>query len=390
VLDGRILARAGGAVARGRGRACSGKTCVHINGQVALPSDLPSHLARPPVEAEPDIVLTIVCEAPGALKAEQRPIPTPAGGDVLLRVRRVGVCGTDLHIYAGRQPYLSYPRVMGHEFSATVAEAPRGSRLAEGDIVYVMPYLSCGRCIACRVGRTNCCVNLQVLGVHRDGAFTEYLSVPEAFVHPAHGVTLDQAAMIEFLAIGAHAVRRAQVRAGQRVLVVGAGPIGMGVMIFAGLRGATVVALDPRNDRLAFCAQRLGTAATVVQGDDDEQTLAALSAGEFYDVVVDATGSAAAIERGFRFVAHAGTYVLVSIVSADIRFNDPEFHKRETTLLGSRNATSEDFATVLQAMRDGRIPPGLNTHRMALADVPAGFARLLDPDAGVVKAIVEC
>jgi len=334
-------------------------------------------------------VLTVVCEAPGTLKAEDRPMPVPAPGEVLLRVKRVGVCGTDLHIYAGRQPYLSYPRVMGHELSGIVAEAPRGSRLAAGDTVYVMPYLSCGGCAACRMGRTNCCVNLQVLGVHRDGAFTEYLSVPGPFVHAAQGVTLDQAAMIEFLAIGAHAVRRAQVKAGQRVLVVGAGPIGMGAMIFAGLRGAAVTALDSRADRLAFCARTLGAGCVAVGADDVEQ-LAALTSNEFFDVVFDATGNAAAMERGFRFVAHAGTYVLISVVSADITFNDPEFHKRETTLLGSRNATTEDFDTVMQAMREGRIPQGLNTHRMALADVPALFSGLLDADAGVVKAIVEC
>jgi threonine dehydrogenase-like Zn-dependent dehydrogenase len=335
-------------------------------------------------------VLTVVCETPGTLRVEDRPKPVPAVGEVLLRVKRVGICGTDLHIFAGRQPYLNYPRVMGHELSAIVVHAPRGSRLVEGDAVYVMPYFSCGRCVACRVGRTNCCVNLQVLGVHRDGAFTEYVSVAEEFVHKAEGVTLDQAAMIEFLAIGAHAVRRAQVRAGQRVLVVGAGPIGMGAMIFSRLRGATVVALDSRADRLAFCTQRLGTAASVTLGPSDVEELAAFSSNEFYDIVFDATGNAAAMERGFRFVAHAGTYVLISIVSADITFNDPEFHKRETTLLGSRNATKEDFETVLAAMRDDQVPAGLNTHRMALADVPVIFPTLLDPNAGVVKAIVEC
>jgi 2-desacetyl-2-hydroxyethyl bacteriochlorophyllide A dehydrogenase len=335
-------------------------------------------------------VLTVVCATPGTLRAEDRPIPVPADGEVLLRVKRVGVCGTDFHIFAGRQPYLDYPRVMGHELSGSVAAAPGGGRLAEGDSVYVMPYLSCGSCLACRLGRTNCCVSLQVLGVHRDGAFAEYVSVPQEFVHKAHGVTLDQAAMIEFLAIGAHAVRRAQVRTGQRVLVVGAGPIGMGAMIFSRLRGATVVALDSRPDRLAFCTQRLGTAASVATGADDVEQLAALSSNDFYDVVFDATGNAAAMERGFRFVAHAGTYVLISIVSGDITFSDPEFHKRETTLLGSRNATSEDFDTVLSAMREGRIPAGMDTHRMALADVPARFPALLDPSAGVVKAIVEC
>jgi 2-desacetyl-2-hydroxyethyl bacteriochlorophyllide A dehydrogenase len=335
-------------------------------------------------------MLTVVCDTPGTLRAEERPMPSPAAGEVLLRVRRVGICGTDLHIFAGRQPYLQYPRVMGHELSAVVAGVSSDSRLAEGDMVYVMPYLSCGRCVACRLGRTNCCVELQVLGVHRDGAFTEYLSVPEPFVHRAEGLTLDQAAMIEFLSIGAHAVRRAQVREGQRVLVVGAGPIGMGAILFAKLRGAAVVALDSRPDRLAFASRVLGTRASVTVGAGDVDQLADLSENDFYDVVFDATGNPAAMERGFRFVAHAGTYVLISVVSADITFSDPEFHKRETTLLGSRNATAEDFETVVATMREGRVPAALNTHRMALADVPEKFPTLLDPAAGVVKAIVEC
>jgi 2-desacetyl-2-hydroxyethyl bacteriochlorophyllide A dehydrogenase len=279
---------------------------------------------------------------------------------------------------------------MGHELSGIVEQAPAGSALSKGDVVYVMPYLSCGYCVACRQGRTNCCVNIQVLGVHRDGAFTEYLSVPQAFVHKADGVSLDQAAMVEFLAIGAHAVRRAQVRAGQRVLVVGAGPIGMAAMIFAKLRGATVTALDSRADRLAFATEQLGVDASVALGDTDEAQLAALTDNEFYDVVFDATGNPKAMERGLRFVAHAGTYVLISVVAANISFSDPEFHKRETTLLASRNATTEDFETVLDAMRAGKIPAALNTHRMALADVPKHFKTLLDPAAGVVKAIVEC
>lgn len=338
-------------------------------------------------------MLTVICETPGLLRAEERPRPVRAADEVLVRVKRVGVCGTDLHIYTGKQPYLSYPRVMGHELSGLVEEAPEGSALQPGEVVYVMPYLSCGHCIACRAGKTNCCTRIQVLGVHRDGAFTEYLSVPQAFVHRADGVTLDQAAMVEFLAIGAHAVRRANVQAGQRVLVVGAGPIGMAAMVFAKLRGATVTALDGRQDRLDFCRDTLGMAATVALGaqpEHDEAQLAALTDGEFFDTVFDATGNPQAMERGFRFVAHGGTYVLISIVGANITFSDPEFHKRETTLLASRNATTEDFATVLQAMRAGLIPSALNTHRMPLARVPEDFAGLLDPAAGVIKAIVEC
>ena len=336
-------------------------------------------------------MLTVICESPRNLQALDLPHPERAAGDVLLRVKRVGVCGTDLHIFTGHQPYLAYPRVMGHELSGLVEEADADSGLAPGDAIYVMPYLSCGRCIACRQGKTNCCVRIEVLGVHRDGALCEYLCVPRRFVHKAEGITLDQAAMLEFLAIGAHAVRRGQVSAGQRVLVVGAGPIGLAAMIFAQLRGAQVTAIDGRSDRLDFALRQIGVAAAVKLGDGDEAELARLTDGEFFDVVFDATGNAQAMERGFRFIAHGGRYVLVSIVQGEIRFSDPEFHKREATLLGSRNATPEDFETVMAAMRAGQVPDrALATHRLALADVPAGFARLLDPAEGVIKAIVEC
>lgn len=336
-------------------------------------------------------MITVICETPGTLSAQERTKPEAGENDVLLRVKRVGVCGTDLHIFTGNQPYLAYPRVMGHELSGIVEQAPAHSGLVAGDPVYVMPYLSCGQCIACRRGKTNCCVNIQVLGVHRDGAFTEYLSIPAQFVHKAEGITLDQAAMIEFLAIGAHAVRRGDVKQGERVLVVGAGPIGMAVLTFSRLRGATVTALDTRADRLDFCVKELGVAAAVQIGEDDTAQLSALTDGDFFDVVFDATGNPTAMERGFQFVAHGGRYVLVSIVADTIKFSDPEFHKREATLLGSRNATIEDFDTVVKAMRAGQIPDrALNTHRLALSDVPAQFANLLDPASGVVKAIVEC
>ena len=336
-------------------------------------------------------MLTVTCESPGSLVALDRPRPDRRTGEVLLRVKRVGVCGTDLHIFTGHQPYLAYPRVMGHELSGIVEEADADSGFHAGDAAYVMPYLSCGECIACRQGKTNCCTRIQVMGVHRDGAFTEYVSVPQRFVGKADGITLDQAAMVEFLAIGAHAVARGSVAAGQRVLVVGAGPIGLGVMLFSKLRGAVVTAIDGRADRLDFAREHIGVAATVPLGDGDEAALTRLTEGEYFDVVFDATGNPQAMERGFRFIAHGGRYVLVSIVRGDIAFSDPEFHKREATLLSSRNATLEDFETVLGAMRAGLVPDAaLNTHRMPLSQVPSDFARLLDPGQGVVKAIVEC
>ncbi|KWI58652.1 dehydrogenase [Burkholderia cepacia] len=336
-------------------------------------------------------MLSVICESPGVLRVQQRELPVRGSGEVLLRVQRVGICGTDLHIFTGNQPYLDYPRVMGHELSAVVVEAEPESGLGAGDAVYVMPYLSCGHCIACRHSNTNCCVNIKVLGVHRDGALAEYLSVPAQFVHKADGISLDQAAMLEFLAIGAHAVRRADVRAGQRALVVGAGPIGMAAMIFAKLRGADVTCLDTRADRLAFCRQHLAVDAAVEVGEGDTDRLAALTNGEYFDAVFDATGNLDAMNRGFEFVAHGGKYTLISIVRGHVAFSDPEFHKRETTLLASRNATAEDFATVLDAMRGRRIPDrALNTHRMRLEEVPDALPRLLDAGQTVVKALVEC
>ncbi|WP_105381403.1 zinc-binding alcohol dehydrogenase family protein [Neorhizobium alkalisoli] len=334
-------------------------------------------------------MLTIICDEPGKLSAIDRPKPVRGESEVLLKLRRIGVCGTDLHIFTGNQPYLSYPRVMGHELAATVEEAPAGSRLSPGDTVSIIPYISCGRCSACLKGKTNCCRNIGVLGVHRDGGMTEYLSLPEEFVLKAEGLSLDQTAMVEFLAIGAHAITRARVQSGQKVLVVGAGPIGLSVAIFAQLDGGDVTIIDSRADRLEFASRHLGISSTVTLGDGDAEQLSAATDGDFFDVVFDATGNPKAMERGFGFVGHGGTYVLVSIVSSDISFSDPEFHKRETSLLGSRNATRADFERVMQAMRAGQVPDALITHRMALSEVPERFAGLTDPSAGVVKALVE-
>jgi 2-desacetyl-2-hydroxyethyl bacteriochlorophyllide A dehydrogenase len=333
----------------------------------------------------------LVCQTPGQLVIERRAVPARAEGEVLLRIRRVGICGTDMHIVRGTQPYLSYPRVMGHELAAEVVEAPSGSALKVGDPVFVMPYLACQSCSACVAGKTNCCRNLQVLGVHRDGGLAEYLTVPSEFVLKADGLTLDQIAMVEFLSIGAHAVERGNVKTGQRVLVVGAGPIGIAVQLFAMMRGAQVIVIDTREDRLEFCRKELRVHTALMVDDQVNTRLSDLTKGDMFDVVFDATGNRQAMQAGFSYVGHGGNYVLVSIVSGDITFSDPEFHRRETTLLGSRNATIADVNRVMDAIRSGAIPTAkLNTHRAAFADVAKRFPEWMDPAAGVIKAIVEC
>ena len=332
----------------------------------------------------------LVCVEPGRLSVVERPRPSPGAGEALLRVARAGVCGTDLHIFEGTHPFLTYPRVIGHELSGEIVETGPGCHATIGGSVVVIPYISCGACVACRKGKTNCCQHIAVLGVHIDGGMAEYVSVPERNIVAADGVTLDQAAMVEFLAIGAHAVRRANPQKSDRVLVVGAGPIGVGCMIFAKLCGSSVAALDVRQDRLDFCRDVLKVDHTIVAGGDAPAALAMLSGGEFFDVVIDATGKAGPMAAGFEYVAHGGTYVLVSVVRDTISFADPVFHARETSLLGSRNATREDFLDVLGAMREGLIPTdALATHRASLEESPARFPEWIRPETGVIKALIE-
>ncbi|MBV1703315.1 MAG: zinc-binding alcohol dehydrogenase family protein [Hyphomicrobiales bacterium] len=332
----------------------------------------------------------LVCSEPGRLTVDARPDPRPAAGQALVRVRRAGVCGTDLHIFAGDQPYLAYPRLIGHELAGEIVESGAGVALRPGAQVCVIPYLSCGTCGACRRGKTNCCSELAVMGVHVDGGMAEFVCVPEANAYPADDVSAEEAATAEFLAIGAHAVRRAAPSPGDNALVVGAGPIGVACAIFARRSGAEVTIVDLREDRLAFCADRLDFGRTVPGGDGVARRLGELTGGAFYDAVFDATGSVASMQASFGFVAHGGVLALVGLARGAISFSDPDFHKRETTLLACRNATREDFAAALDAIRDGAAPASaLVTHRAALEDAPALFAEWSKPGSGVVKAMLE-
>lgn len=330
----------------------------------------------------------LVCVQPGTLRLERRPAPARGPSQVLVRPRRVGVCGTDYHIFEGKHPFLQYPRVMGHELAVEVVEAPAGSDLRAGEMFAVNPYLSCGHCIACRRGKPNCCVRLSVLGVHQDGGMAELLVVPAENLIPVEGLSLDQTAAIEFLAIGAHAVRRAAVTAEDRVLVVGAGPIGLGVLLFAGLAGATVAVLDSEPARMLAAADLTG--ATPLQPDDLDASMHAFTAGDSFDVVFDATGNARAMEASFTYVTNGGRYGLVGVVKEPISFMDPDFHRKEVTLLGSRNATAEDFAAVVAAIHAGKVPVDrMITHRTDLRGATADIPRWSTDKTGLIKAVIE-
>jgi 2-desacetyl-2-hydroxyethyl bacteriochlorophyllide A dehydrogenase len=331
----------------------------------------------------------IVCREPGKLVLEDRPEPSRGADEVLVQIRRIGICGTDFHIFEGSHPFLQYPRVMGHELSAEVLEASALSAFKPGQRVIVNPYLSCGSCHACGSGKPNCCMNIAVLGVHRDGGMCERLSLPAANLYPAGDLTLDQAAAIEFLAIGAHAVRRTGLPVGAPTLVIGAGPIGLGAAIFARIAGGVVTMMDLDARRLLAAAKIVGAASTIMAGENAPEAVSAATGGNGYDVVIDATGSRASMEKGFHYVAHGGTYVLLGVVRDDIAFADAEFHKREMILMASRNALRADFDHVIACIAAGKVPvAGLITHWTTIAGAITDLPRWATDKRDLIKALI--
>lgn len=341
-------------------------------------------------QEEPDMKV-LVCTQPHQMELREAPMPSCGPGEALVRIRRVGICGTDIHAYGGNQPYFEYPRVLGHELAGeVVAVGNESSQTLVGQNAYVIPYLHCGHCRACTHGKTNCCQNMQVIGVHRDGGMADYLVVPVDHLVCSRDLHLEQLALIECLAIGAHAVRRSAIEPGELAVIVGAGPIGMGVLQIAKSRGARTLVVDTNKERLAFCRDSLEADAVAHAIEDDiGAVIESINEGALAEVVFDATGNPKAMNRGFDFAGHGGRYVLVSVVKADIGFHDPDFHKKELSLLGSRNATREDFETVAHLMESGELrAEAMITHRGSLADMPILMPQWCNPDNGVIKAMI--
>jgi threonine dehydrogenase-like Zn-dependent dehydrogenase len=336
---------------------------------------------------------TIVLEAPGSFVLREAPAPEPpAPGQALVRVRQVGICGSDLHAYRGSQTFFTYPRIVGHELAVevlAVGETEQPPPVAIGDRSAVEPYLNCGECIACRRARGNCCVNMQVLGVHLDGGLQEFISVPLTKLHPANTLSLDALTLVEPLCIGAHAVRRAGVAPGEWALVIGAGPIGQAVATFARLAGARIMVMEISDRRLAFCRERLGLSHIVDAKGDALAQLQAITGGDLPTLVFDATGSPRSMMSAFQWVAHSGTLVFVGHNPSDITFSDPLFHAREMTVLGSRNALPEDFHQVIASLEAGAFDPAAwISERAAPEELAARFPRWLEPESGVIKPVV--
>ncbi|MEZ6139470.1 MAG: zinc-binding alcohol dehydrogenase family protein [Zavarzinella sp.] len=336
---------------------------------------------------------TLVLEEPKKFRIQQTTQPVhPGPGDALVRVHRVGICGTDVSGYLGKMPFMTYPRIMGHELGVEVMQLGDGvSHIQVGDRCSVEPYINCGHCMQCRTGKPNCCKNLQVLGVHTDGGMRPFVIVPARKLHPSSKLSLAQLALVETLAIGCHAVDRGELQPKQQILIVGAGPIGLSVLEFARVAGAEITVLDMNPARLEFC-RTVMKADHVVELRDLPTTLKELESitgGELFSCVFDATGNAGAMATSFQYVSFGGRMIYVGIVSTDVALPDPLFHRREMTLMGTRNALPGDFPRIIQLIEAGRIDtqPWIS-HEVIFEDVPNRFPDLMKPDAQVIKAMI--
>ncbi len=333
----------------------------------------------------------IVCQKPGRFELLEKEEPICGEQEVLVEIKNIGICGTDLHAFQGNQAFFRYPRILGHELGALVLQVGKAvNGISVGEKVAILPYLSCGKCIACRKGKTNCCRNIQVLGVHIDGGMQERIAVPVNNVLSIEGLKYDAIAIIEPLAIAAHALRRADLEQGETVVVVGCGPIGLGIMKLAKLRGARVIAVDVVPQRLQFAREKMGVDHTINARQTPLETLTKITNGDLATTVFDASGNKKALESGVEYMAHGGTYVLVGLSKGALTFTHPAIHAKETSLLCSRNATMEDFQAVVKVLKSGEFPvEEFVTHRVHFDEMLEHFEKWTDPKAGVIKALVH-
>jgi len=336
---------------------------------------------------------TLVLEQPGKLNYTDTPLDeTLQPNEVLVKVHRIGICGTDYHAFRGKQPFFTYPRILGHELGVEVLKTGgEVTGVKVGDRCSVEPYLNTTQDQAVRNGFTNCGENVSVIGVHEDGGMREFIKVPAKYLHKSDKLSYEQLAVIEPLGIGCHAVNRARVSPDDSVLVVGAGPIGLGAVLFATAAGAKTVVMDLSEVRLAFAAGVTDIAGTVVAGKEDTiEKLREQFDGDLPTVVLDATGNKHSMSQALEYAAPAGSIVFIGLFQGDFSFHDPYFHKKELTLMASRNALPSDFKQIIRMMEEGRINVDQwITHRSKFEEMADQFEDWLRPESKVIKAVVS-
>lgn len=300
----------------------------------------------------------VVITEPGVASFIHKEIPSPATGEVLLRICNVGYCGTDLHTFRGRNPLVSYPRIPCHELGAVIEQKGPDvpDHFTQGMEVTLSPYTSCGLCTSCRQGRFNCCRNNQTLGAQRDGGLTEYVVVPWQKLFWSPKLSLRELALVEPLSVGFHAVHRGRVTSQDTVVVLGCGAIGVGVVTGAAFRGARVIAVDIDERKLSI-ARKVGAVETINNKTESlHDRLQELTGGDGPDVIVEAIGLAETFRAAISEVAYAGRVVYVGYAKDSVEYETKYFLLKELDIMGSRNASLDDFQTVIQFLETGGFP----------------------------------
>lgn len=323
----------------------------------------------------------------GRVEVVEVPEPRQSEGDLLLKVNVVGLCGTDLNSFRGRNPLVTYPRILGHEIGATVLVG--NSSIPEGTHVCVSPYTSCGICPSCRRGRQNACRNNQTFGVQRDGAITEILSVPPTKVYPSTLPVLELA-LVEPLTVGFHAVARGRVEASDTVAVFGCGGIGLGAIAGAAFRGARTIAIDLDDSKLQVA--RLAGATDLIhsQRENVSERLRELTHGDGPDVIIEAIGLPDTFRMAVEEVAYTGRVVYIGYAKEPVAYETKLFVQKELDILGSRNALPEDFRHVMQMLEAGSFPVQQAISAViSLDEAPSMLAKWSETPAAFTKIMID-
>ncbi|MEO8661158.1 MAG: zinc-binding alcohol dehydrogenase family protein [Bryobacteraceae bacterium] len=300
----------------------------------------------------------LVIEHPGQVAVTDIEVPSAAAGEVLLRVRMVGLCGSDVNSFRGKNPMVSFPRIPGHEIAATIAGLGEGvpAEFQVGMDVTLSPYTACGNCPACRRGRPNACRTNHTLGVQRNGALTEFITAPWTKLIPAPRLSLRELCLVEPLTVGFHAARRGEVAAGDVVAVLGAGTVGLGAIASSAHRGARVISVDIDDGKLAL-ARKAGASQTVnAKREKMVQAMLDLTDGDGPDVVIEAVGTPDTFRAAVEAVAFTGRVVYIGYAKEPVCYETRLFVQKELDIRGSRNAVIEDFREVVEVLTRGAFP----------------------------------
>lgn len=336
---------------------------------------------------------TLIMEAPGRVTFQENSVPEPKKGEALLKLLYGGICGSDLSSYRGSFAYFDYPRIPGHEFSAKIISVGENDYgLKPGMIVTCNPYFNCGTCYSCRRGLVNCCESNQTMGCQRDGAFSQYITMPVERIYDGKGLAPKTLALIEPFCISYHGVQQANIRPGERVLVMGAGTIGVLAAAAAKTRGARVWIADVAREKLAYAKENFDLDGMILNDTPENfaKQVSSITDGDGFDVTIEAVGLPATFQGCIDAAAFCGRVVLIGIGKQNLDFNFTMIQKKELHISGSRNALRRDFEELIDLVKSGRIDlDRIVTDVYPFEDAPRAFAEFSQYAGRMLKVLLD-